>query len=292
MADTPAPGGGFLRYIGRAFRQRWNLGLFGIAAAFAVLSPFPDALVPIVVGLEGAFLLGMVSRPRFREYVDAQDAAVSRAARAGDAADLYAQLQSRLSIGDRQRFQRVVDRCEDMRRLASTVHAGNVPEEDLRASALNRLLFFYLRLLVARRSLEQFLAQSNRSELQLQRTSLSARMTSAEKESDQRMVTSLQDTLKDLDTRIANLDKGDKDAQFVELELTRIEGKVHALAEAAITRQDPGELSAQVTAFTETLRMSQDVASQMISLQDLELATAEAPPILGVARTKQAQAQR
>jgi hypothetical protein len=224
--------------------------------------------------------------------VDAQDAAVSRAARAGDAADLYAQLQSRLSIGDRQRFQRVVDRCEDMRRLASTVHAGNVPEEDLRASALNRLLFFYLRLLVARRSLEQFLAQSNRSELQLQRTSLSARMTSAEKESDQRMVTSLQDTLKDLDTRIANLDKGDKDAQFVELELTRIEGKVHALAEAAITRQDPGELSAQVTAFTETLRMSQDVASQMISLQDLELATAEAPPILGVARTKQAQAQR
>jgi hypothetical protein len=117
-------------------------------------------------------------------------------------------------------------------------------------------------------------------------------MTSAEKESDQRMVTSLQDTLKDLDTRIANLDKGDKDAQFVELELTRIEGKVHALAEAAITRQDPGELSAQVTAFTETLRMSQDVASQMISLQDLELATAEAPPILGVARTKQAQAQR
>jgi hypothetical protein len=287
MAETSASGGGFLKYIKRAFGQRWNLGLLGVATAFAMLSPFPDALLPIVAGLEGAFLLGMVSRPRFREYVDAQDAAVSRAAREGSAADLYTQLQARLSVGDRQRFQRVVDRCEEMRRLAKTVHAGNVPDDDLRASALNRLLFFYLRLLVARRSLEQFLAQSNRVELQSQQKGLATRLAEAEKSADQRMVTSLQDTMKDLETRIANVDKGDKDAQFVDLELTRIEGKVNALAEAAITRQDPGELSAQVTAFTDTLRMSQDVASQMISMQDLELATAEAPPILGTTRIKQ-----
>ena len=287
MADTPASGGGFFKYVKRAFRLRWNLGLLGVATAFAVLSPFPDAFLPIVAGLEGMFLLGMVSRPRFRDYVDAQDAAVSRAAREGTAVDLYTQLQARLSIGDRQRFQRVVDRCEDMRRLAKTVHAGTTPDDDLRASALNRLLFFYLRLLVARRSLEQFLAQSNRAELQSQRTTLGARLADAEKGGDQRMVTSLQDTLKDLDTRIANVDKGDKDAQFVELELTRIEGKVNALAETAITRQDPGELSAQVTAFTDTLRMSQDVASQMISLQDLELASADAPPILGDVRARQ-----
>lgn len=287
MADAPASGGGFLKYVKRAFALRWNLGLLGVATAFAVLSPFPDAFLPIVAGLEGAYLLGMVSRPRFRDYVDAQDAAVSRAAREVSAEDLYTQLQARLGISDRQRFQRVVDRCEGMRRLAKTVHATSTPDDDVRESALNRLLFFYLRLLVARRSLETFLAQSNRVELQAQRTSLASRLADAEKGGDQRMITSLQDTLKDLDTRIANVDKGDKDAAFVDLELTRIEGKVNALAETAITRQDPGELSAQVTAFTDTLRMSQDVASQMISLQDLELATADAPSILGSARPKQ-----
>jgi hypothetical protein len=59
---------------------------------------------------------------------------------------------------------------------------------------------------------------------------------------------------------------------------------VHALAESAITSQDPGNLSAQVTAFTETLQLSQDVASHMMSLEDLELASADAPPILGNAR--------
>ena len=89
MADASASRGGFRKYLRRAFMQRWNIGLFSVAAAFAVLSPFPDALVPIVVGLEGAFLLGMVSRPRFRDYVDAQEAAVSREAQEGSAADLY-----------------------------------------------------------------------------------------------------------------------------------------------------------------------------------------------------------
>lgn len=284
-----------MKYVGRAFRQRWNLGLLGVAAAFAILSPFPDALLPIVVGLEGAFLLGMVSRPRFRDYVDAQDAARLRAANAGSAADLSSQLRARLSVADRVRFERVVARCEDMRRLARTVRAGRPVDDGAREAALNKLLFFYLRLLVGRRSLEQFLSQSNRYELESQRRDLAARLTDEETRAattpgtDERIISSLRDTLKDLDTRIANMEKGEKDSQYVELELTRIEGKVHALAESAITSQDPGDLSAQVTAFTDTLQLSQDVASQMISLEDLELSTAEAPPILGASRSVERQ---
>ncbi|MEP7384182.1 MAG: hypothetical protein ABI910_21075 [Gemmatimonadota bacterium] len=287
MADTAS--GGFMKYVSRAFRQRWNLGLLAVAAAFALLSPFPDALLPIVMGLEGAYLLGMVSRPRFRDAVDAKDAAASREANAVSAEDLFTQLRNRLGLTDRQRFEKVVTRCEEMRRLASTVRAGRSSDDSTRDGALNKLLFFYLRLLVGRRSLEQFLASSNRHELESQRRELADRLSTAERkaaepEGDQRILSSLRDTLKDLDARIANVIKGEKDAEFVELELTRIEGKVHALAESAITSQDPGDLSAQVTAFTETLQLSQDVASQMISLDDLELATAEAPPILGSVR--------
>lgn len=287
MADSGRSS--FRKYIGRAFRQRWNLGLLGVAAAFALLSPFPDALVPIVAGLEGLYLLGMVSNERFRDAVDAQDAAATRDASAVSADDLFTQLRNRLGLVDRQRFEKVVARCEEMRRLASTVRAGRGGEDATRDDALNKLLFFYLRLLVGRRSLEQFLASSNRYELEAQRRELAARLADAEKKAaepggDQRIVSSLRDTLKDLDARIANVIKGEKDSEFVELELTRIEGKVHALAESAITSQDPGDLSAQVTAFTETLQLSQDVASQMISLEDLELATAAAPTILGNAR--------
>ncbi len=281
--------GSFKKYIRRAFRQRWNLGLLGVAVAFSLISPWPDALFPIVAGLEGLYLLGMVSNERFRDAVDAQDAAASRDASAVSAEDLFTQLRNRLGLVDRQRFEKVVARCEEMRKLASTVRAGRGGDDATRDEALNKLLFFYLRLLVGRRSLEQFLASSNRYELEAQRRELAARLAEAEKKAaepggDQRIVSSLRDTLKDLDSRIANVIKGEKDAEFVELELTRIEGKVHALAESAITSQDPGDLSAQVTAFTETLQLSQDVASQMISLDDLELATAAAPTILGNAR--------
>lgn len=286
MADRSIRGG-FLRYIGRAFKQRWNLGIFAVAGAFAALSPYPDAFLPIVLGLEGAFLLGMVANTRFRDYVDAQDLVKARAADSNNAINMYAQLQQRLSLQDRQRFQQVVDRCEDMHRLASSVRPGEPPADEMRNEALNRLLFFYLRLLVARRSLERFLDQSNRAQLESQRAEMAKRLAASGTDADARVVSSLQDTIKDLDARIANVVKGEKDVQFLELELTRIEGKVHALSEAAITRQDPAELSAQVTAFTDTLRLSQDVATQMISLQDLELATAAAPQILGSSGVKQ-----
>ena len=66
----------------------------------------------------------------------------------------------------------------------------------------------------------------------------------------------LADTLGDLDTRIANVEKSIKDEKYLEIELERIEGKAQALAEVAITRQDPTELAAQVTAFTDTPRRS------------------------------------
>jgi hypothetical protein len=286
MADRSIRGG-FFRYVGRAFKQRWNLGIFAVAGAFAALSPYPDAFLPIVLGLEGAFLLGMVANTKFRDYVDAQDLVKAKVADSNNAINMYAQLQQRLSLQDRQRFQQVVDRCEDMHRLASSVRPGAPPADEMRNEALNRLLFFYLRLLVARRSLERFLDQSNRAQLESQRAEMAKRLAASGTDADARVVSSLQVTIKDLDARIANVVKGEKDVQFLELELTRIEGKVHALAEAAITSQDPAELSAQVTAFTDTLRLSQDVASQMISLQDLELATASAPQILGASAVKQ-----
>ena len=168
MADLPSRSG-FMKYITGAFLGRWNLGLLGVASAFALLSPLPDAMFAIVAGLEGAYLLGMVSRPRFREYIDARDAAVRRESQVVSADDLSAQLQSRLGLEDRQRFLRLVDSCREMQKLASTVRTTTGPDDVIRASALNRLLFFYLRLLVARRSLNQFLAQSNRLQMTEQR---------------------------------------------------------------------------------------------------------------------------
>jgi hypothetical protein len=279
MASPPARRG-FRYYIKRAFVEKWNLGLFLAAVGFSVLSPFPDAVLPIVVGLEGLYLLGMAGNPRFRQAMDAQEAKTDRAATDISSTQTYLKMIDRLEDRDRARFRQLVMRCQQMQSLASGVQGGSMPADVMRESALNRLLFFYLRLLLTRASLRTFLAQSDAAELRDRRTRVQEQLTASEAAKEERLTASLRDTLNDLDARITNVEKGLKDEAYLDIELQRIEGKAQALAEAAITRQDPTELAAQVTAFTDTLRLSEDVEARMVSLQGLELASTDAPAIL------------
>lgn len=279
MASAPLRRG-FGYYIRRALLEKWNLGLFVAALGFSALSPMPDALLPIVIGLEGLFLLGMAGHPRFRQAMDAEDAKGTRAATEVSSAQAYVQLVERLDAKDRARFRQLVMHCQQMQQLASGVQGGSGPADDMRSSALDRLLFFYLRLLVTRKSLNTFLEQSDVAELRARRARVHEQLTAAEAATEERLRASLADTLGDLDARIANVEKSLNDAKYLEVELERIEGKAQALAEVAITRQDPTELAAQVTAFTDTLRLSEDVEARMVSLQGLELASTDAPAIL------------
>jgi hypothetical protein len=232
------------------------------------------------VGLEGLFLLGMAGNPRFRQAMDAQAAKTERAATDISSTQSYLKLLEQLDDRDRARFRQLVMHCQQMQSLASGVQGGSLPADAMRESALNRLLFFYLRLLITRDSLRTFLARSDVSALRDRRTRVQEQLTAAEAAHEERLTASLRDTLSDLDGRITNVEKGLKDAEYLDIELQRIEGKAQALAEAAITRQDPTELAAQVTAFTDTLRLSEDVEARMVSLQGLELAATDAPAIL------------
>jgi hypothetical protein len=279
MASPPRRGFGY--YVKRALVEKWNLGLFLAAIGFSALSPFPDALLPIVVGLEGLFLLGMAGNPRFRQAMDAQAAKTERAATDISSTQSYLKLLEQLDDRDRARFRQLVMHCQQMQSLASGVQGGSLPADAMRESALNRLLFFYLRLLITRDSLRTFLERSDVSALRDRRAHVQEQLTAAEAAHEERLTASLRDTLNDLDGRITNVEKGLKDAEYLDIELQRIEGKAQALAEAAITRQDPTELAAQVTAFTDTLRLSEDVEARMVSLQGLELAATDAPAILG-----------
>ncbi|MGQ0764676.1 MAG: hypothetical protein ACT4OZ_03315 [Gemmatimonadota bacterium] len=279
----PPAGRGFRYYIKKALIEKWNLGLFLAAFGFAAVSPFPDAFLPIVMGLEGLYLLGMAGNPRFRQAMDAQAAKADRKESATSSTQLFMRLLDQLEPRDRGRFRQLVMHCEQMQSLASGVQNAESPADDMRASALNRLLFFYLRLLVTRDSLRTFLSQSDIDELKARRTKVGEQLAAAEAAKEERLKASLADTLNDLETRIANVGKSMKDAEFLDIELQRIEGKAQALAEAAIARQDPTDLAAQVNAFTDTLRLSEDVEARMVSLKGLELSTTDAPAILNSA---------
>ena len=66
------------KYLKAAFLYRWNMLLFFGATAFAAISPWPDAVLPIVGALEIAYLAGLTAMPRFRTAIDAQAASEER----------------------------------------------------------------------------------------------------------------------------------------------------------------------------------------------------------------------
>jgi hypothetical protein len=71
-----------------------------------------------------------------------------------------------------------------------------------------------------------------------------------------------------------------KDAEFVAIELDRIETKIQALTEMGVSRQDPDALSHQVTAAAESMHQTEDAVKQLQHLTGLADQLAEPPAIL------------
>src|SRR5438093_12410844 len=80
MLDPMPRSAGVLDYLKRALLSRWNLLLLFGGATAALLSPWPDALLPLVGAGELLYLGGLISMPRFRQAVDAEVAAQNRVA--------------------------------------------------------------------------------------------------------------------------------------------------------------------------------------------------------------------
>lgn len=282
---TPAPRppaqAGMKEYLKRAFLLNWNLLALGGGVAAAVLSPWPDAVLPLVLGLEGAYLASIVSFPRFRSAIDAS---LHRSESFGPEKPppqvSAARMVAALSPEARTRFQAIRTRCLDMHRLAHGARgqAGSGPAEELRSPALDRLLWVFLRLLVTRGALRQFLDSTDQAELERSARSLRTRLEAAP--ADERIRRSLADSLGVAELRLDNYAKAKSNAEFVEVELERIEAKIQALTEMAINRQDPDFLSSQVDAAAESMQFTESTISDLQYLTGMSEELDEPPPIL------------
>src|ERR1043166_2021932 len=76
-------GAGITEYVKRAFLYRWNMLLFLGGVVGAALTPWPDALIPLVAAAEITYLGGVIAFPRFRRAIDAQAYQSARQARPG-----------------------------------------------------------------------------------------------------------------------------------------------------------------------------------------------------------------
>ena len=164
-------------YLKAAFLYHWNL-LFvvGGSGAGGAVAASPTRSLPIVGGLEIAYLTGLLAMPRFRTAIDAQGAAKEREAtrdrarRSLGAAVVAAHDRvAAAGVGARgsSRCASAASRCATSRQRHPRANGRRRRDssESIRTPALDRLLFLFLKLLMSQDGLDRFLRSASEKEL-------------------------------------------------------------------------------------------------------------------------------
>ena len=286
--NVPPQSAGTKEYLREAFLFRWNLLFFLGGTAAAALTPLAPVLLPLVGAGELAYLTGLISVPRFRAAIDAkfhaQRVGVPRDEVPTAPAVSLVTMLSGLPAEARTRFERLHARCLEMRGIAAGVRGATGNQagaaEEIRTPGLDRLLWLFLRLLMSKTALDRFLKTMDGQEISGRLEALRKNLATAQGAGDERVVRSLQDSIAMGELRLDNFGKAKKNAEFVAVELDRIEGKIQALAEMAVNRQDPDFLSSQVDSAAESMRQTEKAVSELQHLTGLGEQLEEPPAIL------------
>lgn len=282
---TEARQAGLSRYLAEAFLFRWNLLFLLGGSAAALITGYADVLIPLIGAGELTYLAGLTSIPKFRAAIDAKVYGEAKGPLKQEIvpAQTLGSLLSGLTPDARSRFQSLHARCREMRGIAAGVRGATGDQsssDNMSTPGLDRLLWLFLRLLVSKTALDRFLKTMNEPEMTAKAGDLRKALDTAQKANDERVTKSLQDSLAMAELRLDNFNRARKNAEFVTIELDRIEGKIQALAEMAVNRQDPDFLSGQADAAAESMRQTEKAVSELQHLTGLGEQLEEPPPIL------------
>lgn len=280
---------GIAHYLWKAFTRPWNLLFVLGASAAAAMTPAPDVLLPLIVAGEAIYLGALVSLPRFRLAIDAQDAERARAQGHKNAPSMN-QLLASLRAESQKRFNDLRVRCLEMRSIARGARPVTV-ETDVWTPSLDRLLYGFLRLLGQQNSLWRFLRSTSADELTRRLEEHKNKLVAAKASGDDRMIRSLEESIAIAEQRLDNYQKAVKNAEFAALELDRVEAKIQALIELAANRGDAALVSDQVDAAAESMHHTEAALNQLQQITGVTDELDEVPPILDDA-SKQAVKDR
>jgi len=273
--------GGLMRYLKAAFSWRWNLLALGSAITLGILSPAPEIVLPVVAAAELAYLTGLISIPKFRQAIDMRAASKERFSKSTveNKADSVDALLRELAPGLRKRFLELRERCLTMRRIARGLSASKSKAEDLRTPGLDKLLWVFLRLLYSHQGLTRFLDETDGGTLERQMDKLEARRTQLG-DGDERLRKSLTDAIATTSMRLENLRNAERNAEFVALELDRIQAKILALSEMSVNNQSPDFITSQVDAVAAGMAETESAIKELNYITGLGETLEEAPSIL------------
>jgi hypothetical protein len=290
---------GLFRYLKEAFLFRWNLLLLGGAGAAAVLSGHFDIALPLVAAAEVTYLAGLSTLPRFQSAIDARAHAEDRGLGppqpstapqdAASARDRIVEVLRSLSEDRRARFLRLRARCVEMTRIANAVRGetqdASGASTELRQPALDRLLWVFLKLLLSDQAIARFLQAADAGQIQKTIDDLTERITKREatvaetERADDRILRSLHDGLATAELRKDNLVKAQSNAEFVGAELDRLENKIQAVTEMAVSHSDPNEMSSRIDAIADGISQTEQTIRELQNITGMT-AQDDAPSIL------------
>ena len=274
---------GLLRYLKEAFLFRWNLLFLGGAAAAAVVSGHPDIALPIVAAVEVTYLAGLATLPRFQGAIDAKARAEDRKAGGGTARDSgESNVSARDKILDvlksltedrRSRFLRLRARCVEMSRIANAVRGEtrdtSGASTELRTPALDRLLWVFLRLLLSEQAISRFLQAADQAGIEKTVGDLTVRRkkradsVGEANQADDKIIRSLDDSIATAELRRENVEKAKTNAEFVAAELDRLENKIQAVTEMAVSHSDPEEMSSRIDAISDGISQTEQTIREL-----------------------------
>lgn len=282
----PPPKVGLFRYLKEAFMFRWNLLLFGGAAAAAALSGHADVALPLVAAGEVVYLAGLATLPRFQAAIDAKAAsergelgglrAPVSPERQANARERVLEVLKTLTEDRRARFLRLRARCVEMSKIANAVRGetrdASGASAELRQPALDRLLWVFLRLLLSEQAIARFLQAADEAGIDKTLGELKARRkkradsVGEANQADDRIIRSIDDSISTAELRKENVEKAKQNAEFVAAELDRLENKIHAVTEMAVSHTDPDEMSSRIDAISEGISQTEQTIRELQSI--------------------------
>ena len=279
---------GLFDYLRAAFNAR-PFGMFvppnwiGLGA-FALLGLANPGFWVLGLGLELGYLAVLVTNPRFQRTVHASRLSSSDI----DWQRKIGALITRLDPADRRLYETLLARCRAV--LDQQLHSGTIPQGlDSQSEGLGRLLWMYLRLLVARQAIRRVLADAERGEsISGRLKSLDAHLSQSDLSDDLRR--SLNSQAEILRQRLSQQTEARQKLAFLEAELTRIQEQAELIREQAALSTDPEILSQRIDEIAATLGgTSQWIRDQQKVYGAMEDLLSEPPPLATSIRVRESQ---
>ena len=280
---------GLTHYLKAAFNARpWGMFVapnwVGLAA-FGLLGVTNPGFWVLGAGLEVGYLLLLATNPRFQRTVAARPISAARS----EWNDRIQALIKRLGTNDHARYDALSARCRSIIDLQT--QGGSVMPHGIEAQtdSLGRLSWMFLRLLVARHTIQSVLGSGETG------ASLSNRLKKLERDAEDESRSadvrrSLSGQIDILRQRVEQHEEARRKAAYIEAELTRIEEQVELIREQAALSTDPDVLSRRIDEIAATLGgTGQWIKDQQQVYGAMDDLLSEPPPLAADARAKESQ---